>query len=312
MPEFKRPDPGEVIRRVDWRLLEYFRVAGKRQHITRAAEQLGTSQPTLSRALTRLEAEIGVTLFQRTGRSVRLSPEGRTFLDYIDRALQIVEDGRREMEDSKNSGRRSIALGFLRSLGAECVPKIVREFKELHRDVSFSFTSSNTAGLLEQLLDRELDLVFLSNPVDKQQFGWKRLASQELVLIVSSSHSLARKARIALRDVASEPFVTYKPGRGARDLTIELCRRAGFTPSIVLEADDPSVIRGFVSAGFGIAVTPPENTGPGVKAVRITEPVSRREIGIAWRKDGYMPAAVRVFRDFATSSGRRLSVRNKV
>jgi DNA-binding transcriptional LysR family regulator len=79
-----------------------------------------------------------------------------------------------------------------------------------------------------------------------------------------------------------------------------------------LEADDPSVIRGFVSAGFGIAVTPPENTGPGVKAVRISDPVPRRDIAIAWRKDGYMPAVVRLFRDFATSSARKFSVRNRV
>jgi DNA-binding transcriptional LysR family regulator len=307
MPNARRLDPGEAIRGVDWRLLEFFRVAGNRQHITQAAKLLGTSQPTLSRALMQLEAKIGVKLFQRTGRSVCLTPNGRLFLNHIERALQIVEDGRRELEDKTNAQGRSISLGFLRSLGVECVPNIVKAFRALHSDVNFSFTSCDTAALLNGLAERELDLIFLSSQVDRRVFGWRRLGSQELVLIVSSAHRLARKTQVALRDVANEPFVSYKPGRGARDLTFELCKRAGFTPTIVLEADDPNVIRGFVSAGFGIAVALPENVGPGVKAVCITEPLSRREIGIAWRKDGYLPASVRLFRDFAASFAKSFS-----
>src|SRR5207247_4443654 len=85
--------------KIDWHLLESFRVAGRLQHVTRAAEQLGTSQPALSRALARLHADMGVPLFERAGRSLRLTRYGELFLARVERALGEVEEGRRELAD---------------------------------------------------------------------------------------------------------------------------------------------------------------------------------------------------------------------
>jgi DNA-binding transcriptional LysR family regulator len=294
-------DLDEAIKRIDLRLLHYFSAAGKLQHITRAAALLGTSQPTLSRALTRLEAELGVQLFQRRGRSVCLTPDGETLLGYVDRALQFIDDGRRQLQDRGAAAQSTISLGFLRSLGAKFVPGIVRRFKEYHPNVNFSFTTSTTSNLLERLGDRELDVVFLLSSVKKEGFDCRRVAFQDLVLIVPSAHRLAHSKRVSLRHLAHEPFISYKPGREGRDLTIELCERAGFTPSIVLEADDPTVIRGFVAEGFGVAIALPENAGEGVRALQITEPKCRREIRIAWRKNSYLSHIVRSFLAFAVS-----------
>ena len=291
-----------ALKRVDWRLLECFRVAGLHQHITKAAEELGTSQPALSRSLRRLELEIGIPLFQRVGRSVCLTRYGRSFLNHVEHALHTIEDGRQELEDIRNPGRGTVSIGFLRSLGAEYVPDIVRQFRARYPDVRFNFTSCNSLELSEKLESGELDLVFLSEPIGKHPFSWRRLKDQELFLIVSNEHRLAHKKEVALREVADEPFVTFKSGHAVRNLTEELCRQAGFTPTVVLEGDDSAVMRGFVSAGFGVAVTPPENgSGRGVSALRITEPVAYRTIGIAWRKDRYLPASVKLFRDFTSS-----------
>src|ERR1700742_1991419 len=102
--------------RFDWRQLECFRVAGRLQHVTRAAEQLGTSQPALSRSLARLQSELGVQLFQRAGRSTRLTRSGELFLSRVERALGEIDNGRRELGDLKAADRGTVALGFLRTL----------------------------------------------------------------------------------------------------------------------------------------------------------------------------------------------------
>src|ERR671926_45590 len=107
--------------KTDWHLLECFRVAGRLQHVTRAAETLGTSQPALSRALARLQADLGVPLFQRAGRSLRLTRYGESFLARVERALSEIEEGRRELADLTEPERGVVALGFLRTLGAKFI-----------------------------------------------------------------------------------------------------------------------------------------------------------------------------------------------
>jgi DNA-binding transcriptional LysR family regulator len=292
--------------RVDWRQLEYFRIVGRLQHVTRAAEQLGTSQPALSRTLARLEADLGVPLFDRIGRSIRLTRYGELFLKRVESALGQIEEGRRELADLTRPDRGTIALGFLRSLGAKYVPQLVRNFNAVHPEVRFTFTPNNSAALEEQLDSGDLDLAFTTVPVANSRLAWTRVTDQELVLIVPCNHRLAGRRHVALRDVADEPFVTFKRGHAFRRLTEGLCEEAGFVPSITFEGDDSSSVPGFVAAGFGVAIASEETASfSGVIGVRISVPSARRAIGIVWAKDRYLPAGARTFRDFTTDVRRR-------
>jgi DNA-binding transcriptional LysR family regulator len=285
-------------------LLEAFRVAGQLQHITRAAEKLGTSQPALSRALARLEAELGVPLFEHVGRSVRLTRYGEAFLRRVERAWREIDEGRIELEDIAGPERGTVALGFLRTLGARYVPQLVRRFSALHPGVRFSFVQNNSTAIEEQLMRGELDLVFTAVPPGQASFGWRRVTDQEFVLIVSRAHPLARRRAVALREVAGETFVSYKRGHAIRRVTDELCAAAGFTPSISFEGDDSSSVPGFVAAGFGVAIVPPDSPTRDVVSLRISKPAARRMIGIAWVDGRYLPASATLFRDFAVASAR--------
>jgi DNA-binding transcriptional LysR family regulator len=292
--------------KMDWRQLEYFRVAGRLQHVTRAAERLGTSQPALSRAVARLEADLGVPLFDRIGRSIRLTRYGERFLKRVESALGQIDEGRRELADLARPDRGSIALGFLRSLGAKYVPQLVRRFNAAQPDVRFTFTPNNSAALEEQLERGDLELAFTTVPLASPRLAWMRVTDQELVLIVPRNHRLAGRRQVALRDVADEPFVTFKRGHAFRRLTEGLCEEAGFVPSITFEGDDSSSVPGFVAAGFGVAIASAETASfSGVVGVRISVPSARRAIGIVWAKDRYLPAGARTFRDFTTSDARR-------
>src|SRR5215475_6223711 len=145
--------------KTDWHLLESFRVAGRLQHVTRAAQELGTSQPALSRALARLQADLGVPLFERVGRSLRLTRYGEVFLARVERALGEIEDGRRELLDLAEPERGTVSFGFLRTLGAKYIPDLVRRFTVAHPKVRFTFVQNNSAAIEGELERGELDLV---------------------------------------------------------------------------------------------------------------------------------------------------------
>lgn len=289
--------------RTDWHLLECFRVAGRLQHVTRAAEQLGTSQPALSRALARLQSDLGVQLFRRAGRSIRLTTSGERFLARVEHALGEIDNGRRELADLKAADRGVISLGFLRTLGARYIPELVRRFGLRHPGVRFSFVQNNSAEIEAQLERGELDLVFVAVPPGRGGFEWTRVADQEFVLIVPHGHRLARRRRVRLQEVADEPFVSFKQGHAIREMTHGLCKAAGFSPAIAFEADDSSSMPGFVAAGFGVAIVPPEAAKyADVVSLKITEPSARRAIGVAWAKGRYLSASARLFRDFAAAA----------
>jgi DNA-binding transcriptional LysR family regulator len=291
------------MERTDWHLLECFRVAGRLQHVTRAAEQLGTSQPALSRSLARLQSDLGVQLFRRVGRSIRLTKPGEQFLAHVERGLAEIDNGRRALSDVKAADRGTVSLGFLRTLGARYIPELVRRFTLVHPTVSFAFVQNNSTTIEAQLERGELDLVFVAVPPGNADFGWTRVGDQQFVLIVPRSHRLARRRQVRLRDVANERFVSFKQGHAIRRMTDDLCRAAGFLPAISFEADDSSSVPGFVAAGFGVGIVPPEACGyADVASLRIVEPVARRPIGIAWMKGRYLSASAQLFRDFATTA----------
>jgi DNA-binding transcriptional LysR family regulator len=288
---------------VEWEQLEYFRVVGRLQHVTRAAEQLGITQPALSRAIIRLERELDTPLFHHVGRSIRLTRSGEAFLERVERALREIDEGRRALADLNGELRGTIALGFLRTLGAEYVPKLVRLFRRDHPEMRFIFTQNNSSVLEQQLFAGDLDCALLPGPPKDPRIGWAHVFDQRLVVIVPRDHRLAKRRTIRLTEVAEEPFISFKPGHAIRELATELCAAAGFTPAIAFEGDESSSIRGFVAQGFGVAIVPETRASSGVVALGISAPPARRGMGIAWVKGRYQSGAERAFRRFVVEQG---------
>jgi DNA-binding transcriptional LysR family regulator len=283
--------------------LECFRVAATLQHITRAAEQLDMGQPALSRVLARVEAKLGVPLFERSGRSVRLTRYGDVLFCHLERARAAIEDGRLAIADLDGPDRGTIALGFLRSLGANYIPRLVQSFSIRFPKIAFTFLQNNSAVLADELAKNKLDLIFTVGPLADRRFDWKRINDQNLVLIVPRSHRLARRRQVALREVAGEPFISFHRTHAIRRLTDELCAAAGFVPTVRFEGDDATSVPGFVAAGLGIALVPPDiRTFADVASLTISLPVARRQIGAAVNSIRYLSQAARAFRTFALAN----------
>nr|WP_262414078.1 LysR family transcriptional regulator [Streptomyces acidipaludis] len=287
--------------------LAQFAAVARHEHVTRAAQELGMPQPTLSRALARLEADLGVTLFARQGRAVRLTRAGVTFRDAAERALAEVERAAESVRLEADPGGGRVAFGFLHTLGSETVPGLLRAFRADHPRVRFQLVQTYGEAMLERLRAGELDLCLTSPLPDEPGLVVRRLDEQRLRLVLPAGHRLAGRRRVRLAEVAADPFVTLEPGYGLRRITDALCAEAGFTPRVAFEGEEAETLRGLVAAGLGVALLPPPAVPrPGVAELEVLGQRAVREIGVAWQAGQTDPPPVAAFKTFLLSRKGRL------
>lgn len=300
---------------MEWSQLEHFRAVARTEHLGRASVELGVSQPALSRTIARLETEFGTPLFDRKGRSIVLNRYGRALLVRVERALDELQDARRELTDLFNRESGTVALAFLATFGTWLVPAIMSSFRAKYESISFRLLQGPAPTLLARLLAGDVDLCLVSPRFDDATIEWMPICDEELHVLVPPAHPLARRRQVRLKEVAGEPFISLKPGYGLRRVTDELCARAGFKPRIGFEGEEVATLWGLVGAGLGIALAPrPVVSGPGAPvAVLVSDPRCSRTIGLAWVKKRYLSSACRTFiehiraqyRDGAIASGVR-------
>ncbi|GAA3119733.1 LysR family transcriptional regulator [Streptomyces rectiviolaceus] len=263
--------------------LAYFAGVARTEHVTRAAQEMQVPQSTLSRALVRLEQDLGVDLFARHGRTVSLTPAGRTFLASVERALGEVERAAESVRADADPASGKVAFGFLHTMGSETVPGLIRAFRADHPRVRFSLVQNYGEAMIERLRAGELDLCLTSPVPDAPDLVARRLDEQRLRLVVPDDHRLASRKRVRLAEAADEAFVTLEPGYGLRRITDDLCQEAGFKPRIAFEGEEAETLRGLVAAGLGVALLPPPAVPrPGVVELTVTGQRAVREIGVAW------------------------------
>ena len=280
--------------------LRYFQAVARHEHVSRAAAELRVAQPALSRAIARLEAELGVPLFDRRGRRVRLNRFGAMFLARAGRALDELDQGQREVRDAAGlaQGTVAVAAETLRTLSG-----LVAGFLAGHPGVSFRLFQSPAPAMAAQLQAGEVDLCLASQPLPGPALASAELLSEEVLLAVPPSHRPAGRTRATVGELAGEPFVTTRPGYWQRALTDRL-----FTDAVIVcEGDEPYAIRGLISAGVGIGLMPamarrlapdPPVGWLHLDTLGLDVPC-RRTLSLVWRTDAYRPAAARVLTEFA-------------
>ncbi|AUG77634.1 LysR family transcriptional regulator [Kitasatospora sp. MMS16-BH015] len=289
-------------------LVAQFAAVGRLEHVTQAAQLLGMPQPTLSRAVARLEAELGVRLLAREGRTVRLTRAGRLLLGSAERALAELERGAEVARAEADPAAGRVAFGFLHTLGTDAVPALLRGFRAAgHPKVRFQLVQDYVGAMLERLRAGELDLCLVSPLPDDPDLTTRQLDEQRLYLNVPVDHRLAGRRRIRLAEVAEEPFVAVERGYGLRAITDQFCAEAGFTPRIAFEGEEAETLRGLVAAGLGVALLPPALAPrPGVVDLEVTAPRTRRTIALTWVTARPLTPPAAAFRDFVLARRGRL------
>lgn len=281
--------------------LRYFLKLTEVGQYTKAAAEMGITQPSLSHAVSQLEEELNVRLIEKDGHQIRLTPYGEKLRQCAADSLDILEDGIREIRRMAD-GDGLIRLGFLRTLGSDYIPHLAAEFLKMHpeKKVDFDFHTGVTLDLLEGLRGGSYDMIFSSEPQDRTDLDCTSVMTQDLVLIVPDGHPLSDRYSVALKDTLEYPYVYFKERSGLRYESDRLFRQVGQRPTIVYETEEDQVVAGLVANGFGIALVPYMDLllKLNVKILQVSSPVCRRDIYLVTdRRRMLMPAAEQ-FREF--------------
>jgi DNA-binding transcriptional LysR family regulator len=284
---------------MELRHLRYFVAVAEELSFTRAAERLHIGQPPLSQQIQALEAEIGARLLERNKRRVLLTEAGRLFLADARRMLALAEQAKETAHRAHMGEAGELRVGFTFSTPfTPLFAKVVRRYRQAYPRVLLSFQEMTTLHQLAKIEARELDVGFV-RPASMQlphKVALTKLRSDPLRLVLPTDSPLARQESIAVKDLAGQAFVVFPKdaGTGIYHQIFELCRAAGFTPHIAMEAGEPSTIIGLVAAGCGISVLPGSFEGihmEGVVYRPLADPEATTSMLLARHAEGGGPLA---------------------
>ncbi|MFG2223093.1 LysR family transcriptional regulator [Streptomyces sp. NPDC048644] len=287
---------------MDLLALRYFQTVARREHISRAAEELRVAQPSVSRTIARLEAELGVPLFDRQGRTIRLNRHGAAFLRRVDRALGELDDGRRELADAAGPGRGSVSLAAETLLP---LTDLLAGFRAAHPEVTVRLHQSTADVMSEQLRAREVDFCVASQPLYGPGFGAVELLREEVLLAVPDGHPLAARERVTVDELVDEPFLITRQGHWQRALLDRLFAGIGCRPLIACEGDEPGATHPLVAAGLGVGLLPAVSRAgvahTSLSLVRLDAPDCVRTLSLVHRADTYLSVAAARFAELAVA-----------
>jgi DNA-binding transcriptional LysR family regulator len=247
---------------VDLRLLTPFLTLADELHFSRAAERLNIAQPALSQQIARLERQLGFQLFDRPPRPIALTAAGRTLLDRVSPALELLEQGVLEGKAVAGEQMSHVSVGHLSSFAPRLMPRIVASLRDTHAHMTLKL---HEASLIEQLAalrsGRTHVALIHTNPDLPIAVGGLRsvtIATGPRMIVMSPDNPLASDAEVVLSDAADQPFVlpSGEPHVGYRASTEGACRRYGFEPRPAAEANDTGVMLDMVAAGVGVSFAP--------------------------------------------------------
>lgn len=285
---------------MELRQLRYFLAVAERLHFGRAAESLHISQPSLSQQIQALEEELGVQLFVRSKRHVALTTDGEALLSYARRLVALADDIQEEFAERSGLRRGRVRLGATPTLGGHLLPKVIGGFFQSYPGLELTIVEDGSDRLARQLEQGNLDLALLVQDRETYGIAFEPLLEEEIVIALSPEHRSAGREAIHLREVRKDGFILCREGYHLRSLTLSACERAGFTPRIAVSGTDIDTALRFVRAGLGVTLVPQMAVegAQGIAVARITEPVLRRTVGLAWNPHRYLSQAASAMRDY--------------
>ena len=261
--------------------LRYFCAVADSGSFSRAAEHSHVSQPSLSQQILKLESELGARLFDRLGRSVRLTEVGKAFLPRALSVLRELEAARSEVVESKESVSGQVSVGVIPTVSPYLLPPVIAAFAKLFPKATVTVLEEITPVLLERLRAGSIDIAILALPVRGHEFEASPLVTEPLFAALPQNHRLARNSGIALHELRKEPFLLLRDGHCFRENAVAACDRARVSPQVVFESGQFSSLLGLVGAGVGVSLVPAMavDRRAKVRFVRISDPAAARTIG---------------------------------
>jgi LysR family hydrogen peroxide-inducible transcriptional activator len=277
--------------------LRYFCAVAKEGSFTRAAEHEHVAQPSLSQQVRKLEDELGARLFDRLGRTVRLTSFGQIFMLRAEAILREVSDAKREMEEMAGNDRGRIALGAIPTIAPYFLPGRLASFAVKFPGARVRVVEDITPVLLERLQEAAIDMSLLALPVPGDHFVSVELLREPLYLVVPQEHRLASKPEVHLKEIEGDSFLLLKEGHCFRENTLAACGRARLEPNVVFESGQFATILAMVAANTGVSVVPQMavEKREGCRFIPIVDDGAYRRVGVVQLKQHFSGRAQQAF-----------------
>jgi LysR family hydrogen peroxide-inducible transcriptional activator len=285
---------------MELRQLIYTVKVAEYRSFSKAADALHIAQPSLSQQIQKLEQELGVQLFNRN-RTLEPTYAGSRFVEQASKILDMMSQLQSEMHDMADMKRGRLRIGTLPMTGSHILPQALSQFCEQYRGIEVVLVEETTTVLEELTAKGYTDLTILSLPILDATLDWVPLIEEEICLALPPKHHLKSQVTIEVKDLQQEPFILLKPGQGFRQIAIDICKQAGFTPNIVFECSNIDTVQSLVAAGMGITFVPKM-----VKRSSASDPLSpiyrelspgplTRTLVCAFQKGRYLSKTAQVF-----------------
>jgi DNA-binding transcriptional LysR family regulator len=283
--------------------LGYFVAVAEEANFTRAAARVHVAQPGISVQIRRLEKELGELLFDRSGRTVRLTEAGEAFLPHARAVLEAVDSGRRAVEEQRVLLAGQVAIGMMAALPGVDIAGLLAEFHCAHPRIDVTLTARNSEVILDAVRTGELSAGIVGLPGRPPSgLGAKLIAIEELVIATATDDVLASRTSAPLRILRDRPLISLPPASGLRRYLDAACAKADFEPRIAFEVSDLHLLAELAGQGLGVAVLPKAAAeaypGP-LHILTVTRPRLQGRVALVWRTDGPQSPATRAFLDVA-------------
>lgn len=289
--------------------LEYFLAVCKELHFTRAAEKLNISQPSLSQQIRILEAEIGMPLFDRIGKKIRITDTGKHLLKHSRNIFLELEKIRNSVDDIKELETGRVSIGGLLTVVTYLLPPAILRYHELYPKIELVVSGLRSDDIRKQLIQGDLDLGILimdEDDDDMEELESIPLYTENLALAVPITHELADKDVVSLEVLKNTSNILFPDNFFTRRLLDKHCKSLGFELHAFLEMTTMESLLTMVENGAGVTVLPKSYLEfkqlKNIRIIPLVNPPPIGDLGIFYLKDKYMNRATRAFIDELLSS----------
>ncbi len=284
------------------RKLEIFYKTAKCLNMSQVAKDMYISQPSISQCISEIESEIGTKLFDRIGKKLYLTHEGKIFYEYTRRILNIYEEGINVVRSSK-SNKVKLVIGASTTIGTYIMPYIIHKFNKKEKDIEISMIIDNKHNIEELILNNKVDIAFIEGTVNSKEIILKDIWTDELVFISSINHEWNGKKYLDIEDLKNNKFIIREDGSGTRQRFEGFLENNDIKINSYIELSNLEAILNYVKLNIGVSCVPymsvlSEENSKSINVYRIKDHKINRSLYSAIHKDKYISKPIECFMKF--------------
>jgi DNA-binding transcriptional LysR family regulator len=291
---------------VNIRKLNIFYKTAEYLNMSKVAKEMYISQPSISQCISEIEEEIGAKLFDRIGKKLYLTHEGKIFYDYTRRILNIYEEGVNIIKDSKvNSGK--ITVGVSTTIGIYIMPYIIKKFNEKEKDIEISLIIDNKYNIEELILNNKVDIGFMEGKAESSEIILKEIWKDELVFISAIDHEWKEKKYLTVDDLVNNKFIIREDGSGTRERFEDFLDNNNIKFDSYIELSNLEAIINYVKLNIAVSCVPyisvlSEEKSKLLNVSRLKDCTIKRSLYSAIHRDKYVSKPIKTFIDFCENT----------